>query len=76
MVALNYKDLLWKIIDRGGLVATMAAMYLNDEKNADKFLTELSEQFHIQGTVNFLGSDLIDEIKNYLKLKKLENRQK
>lgn len=46
----------------------MAAMYLNDEQQAVKFLMELSGQFHIQGTVNFLGNDLISDIKEFLVL--------
>lgn len=69
MKANTWKTILEKVIEKGGLTGTLANSYRHDEQQAIAFLKELSQQFHIQGAINFLGKELIEEVEEFLRSK-------
>lgn len=57
--------LLNRIVEKGGLMAACAKLYLFDMKKAGQFICECYEQCHNPRAINLWGEDLVSEIINF-----------
>ena len=53
------------IISKGGLYGGAAKMYINDGKEASRFITECAEQCHNKLAMELWGKELVDDIVKY-----------
>lgn len=58
--------ILRKIIEKGGLMACCAKMYIDDETLTRQFIIEISEQCHIEEFRGYLGQELISDISSFV----------
>lgn len=58
-------DLLTRIINKGGLMAYAAKMYLNDEQKTHQFIHDCFKQCHNERAIQYWGEDLVFDIKKY-----------
>lgn len=67
------RNILRRIIKKGGMMGMCAEFYINDEKNAGLFILECSEQCHHQSMTKLWGIKLVSDILEYKK--KPKNKQ-
>ena len=60
------KEILSRIIEKGGLMAAGAKMYINDEKTGNEFLMECFDQCHVPNLKHYWGESLIEDIIEYV----------
>lgn len=60
------KLILKRIIERGGLVARCARMYVHDDILTRQFIIELSEQCHLDEFKGYFGKELVNDINNFV----------
>ncbi len=59
------KEILARIIEKGGLYGSCAKLYFNDSYKSHLFLIECSEQCHHTSLIEFFEDELIFDILNY-----------
>lgn len=62
---MNNTEILTQIIRKGGLMGSVAKIYLNDKEKTDKFILECAEQCHNKNAINLWGEELTKEIIKY-----------
>lgn len=62
------------IIEKGGLIAICAKMYIHDSSLTDQFIMECYEQCHVPEVKSFWGDELVIKMKDYVS--NLPGRQK
>jgi hypothetical protein len=68
------KQILNKVVEKGGLFAIGAKMYINDPRLTDQFIVELSEHYHAPGAKMLWGDELNEQIMKYAK--ELDDKKK
>ncbi len=58
-------DILNRIISKGGLHASVAQMFLDDESSGNAFITECFMQCHNKSVLGFWGVELVLDIVRY-----------
>jgi len=59
------KNILNRIINRGGLMGAAAKLYINDEEKASQFIMECFEQCHNNSAKKIWGEELVSDIIKY-----------
>lgn len=65
MKSIKNRDILLRIVEKGGLWGVIARMYLNDDEKADSFIIECAVQCHKKLAFVLWDQSLIDSIINY-----------
>ena len=64
--ATYYQNILLRVIDGGSMVGSCAKLYLSDEKKGKQFIVELFEMSKSQSFGDFLGEQLVIDIKQFV----------
>lgn len=72
MTITERKEILTRIINKGGLMALCAKKYVHDEEQTDLFIQECAQQCHNNSALKLWGEDLVNDIKNYSDSKNLK----
>lgn len=64
-VLLETRDILKRIIDKGGLYGAAAKLYIKDEQKAQLFIKECAGQCHNLSTIKYWGEELVLDIITY-----------
>ena len=65
MEAKKRKSILKRIVNKGGLMAVCAKLYLNDEVMARQFIIDCSEQCRYELAIEYWGNKLVLDIIEY-----------
>jgi hypothetical protein len=63
---MDKNSILTAIIERGGVMGSIAKFYINDEEKSDKFIKECYAQCHNTGAKNLWGEKIVSEIETYV----------
>ena len=72
-VLLEARDILKRIIDKGGLYGAAAKLYIKDEQKAKQFIKECAGQCHNLSVIKFWGEELVSDIITYSENDRINN---
>lgn len=70
----EWKEILTRIIHKGGLMALCAKNYAHDEELADLFIQECAQQCHNNSALKLWGEELVQDIKKHSERKNIKKK--
>lgn len=65
ILIIDKRNILNRIINKGGLLGSCAMLYIDNEDCSERFLSECYQQCHIEELIKFWGKELIEDIIKY-----------